>query len=69
MSEYSVERAYRDARVGTIVGGTTEIMKEIISKMVIDGITYDSAYKGPKAEAGKSAAQAAAAAKEETKIK
>jgi len=45
MSEYPMERAYRDARVGTIVGGTTEIMKEIISKIAIDGVNYESAYK------------------------
>jgi acyl-CoA dehydrogenase len=49
MSEYPIERAYRDARVGTIVGGTTEIMKEIIAKMVVDGINYESAYKNAKA--------------------
>lgn len=45
MQEYPIERAYRDARVGTIVGGTTEIMKEIIGKMVLDGVVYESAYK------------------------
>ena len=44
MSEYPIERGYRDARMGTIVAGTTEIMKEIISKTVIDGINYESAY-------------------------
>ncbi|HLP21397.1 MAG TPA: acyl-CoA dehydrogenase family protein, partial [Chitinophagales bacterium] len=49
MAEYPIERAYRDARVGTIVGGTTEIMKEIISKVVIDGVSYESAYKNMKA--------------------
>jgi acyl-CoA dehydrogenase len=49
MSEYPIERGYRDARVGTIVGGTTEIMLEIISKMVIDGVNYESAYKNMKA--------------------
>lgn len=48
MSEYPIERGYRDARVGTIVGGTTEIMLEIISKMVIDGVNYESAYKNMK---------------------
>jgi acyl-CoA dehydrogenase len=48
MSEYPMERAYRDARVGTIVGGTTEIMKEIISKIALDGVNYGSAYKGDK---------------------
>ncbi len=50
MSEYPMERAYRDARVGTIVGGTTEIMKEIISKIAIDGVNYESAYKATKDE-------------------
>jgi alkylation response protein AidB-like acyl-CoA dehydrogenase/putative sterol carrier protein len=49
MSEYPIERGYRDARVGTIVGGTTDIMKEIIGKMVIDGVNYESAYKNMKA--------------------
>jgi alkylation response protein AidB-like acyl-CoA dehydrogenase len=48
MAEYPVERGYRDARVGTIVGGTTEIMKEIISKICIDGVNYESAYKNMK---------------------
>ncbi|MDZ7674131.1 MAG: acyl-CoA dehydrogenase family protein [Acidimicrobiales bacterium] len=32
MSEYPIARAYADARVTTIYGGTTEIMKEIIAK-------------------------------------
>ncbi len=32
MTEYPIARAYADARVTTIYGGTTEIMKEIISK-------------------------------------
>jgi acyl-CoA dehydrogenase len=49
MSEYPIERAYRDARVGTIVAGTTEIMKEIIGKMAIDGVNYEGAYKNMKA--------------------
>ena len=54
MSEYPIERGYRDARVGTIVGGTTEIMKEIISKMVIDGVNNESAYKNMKASSAAS---------------
>lgn len=72
MAEYPIERAYRDARVGTIVGGTSEIMKEIIAKMTIDGVTYESAYKGKKQDAGKPEPKAesnkagAAVAKEET---
>ena len=32
MREYGVERAYRDARLGPIGGGTDEIMKEILGK-------------------------------------
>ncbi len=32
MSEYPVSRAFVDARIQTIYGGTTEIMKEIIGK-------------------------------------
>lgn len=45
MTEYPIERAYRDARVGTIVAGTTEIMKEIIAKTVIDKVSYESVYE------------------------
>lgn len=45
MDEYPISRMYRDARVGTIVGGTSEIMREILAKTVIDGISYESAYK------------------------
>ena len=32
MNEYPIARAYADARVTTIYGGTTEIMKEIIGR-------------------------------------
>jgi acyl-CoA dehydrogenase len=35
MREYLVERLYRDNRVLSIGGGTQEIMKEIISKMIV----------------------------------
>ncbi len=35
MREYLVERLYRDSRILSIGGGTTEIMKEIISKMIL----------------------------------
>ncbi len=48
MEEYPIARMYRDARVGTIVGGTSQIMREIIAKMVIDEVHYDSAYEQPK---------------------
>ena len=49
MEEYPIARAYRDARVSTIVGGTSEIMREILAKTLIDGVTY----KAPSS-AGKS---------------
>jgi alkylation response protein AidB-like acyl-CoA dehydrogenase len=32
MDEYEISRAWRDGRVQTIYGGTTEIMKEIIGR-------------------------------------
>ena len=32
MHEYPISRAYADARITTIYGGTTEIMKEIIGR-------------------------------------
>jgi acyl-CoA dehydrogenase len=32
MREYPIARAYADARVTTIYGGTTEIMKEIVGR-------------------------------------
>lgn len=35
MTEYPIARAYTDARVSTIYGGTSEIMKTIISKDVL----------------------------------
>jgi putative sterol carrier protein len=44
MEEYLIARAYRDVRVGTIVAGTSEIMREIISKIIIDEAQYESGY-------------------------
>jgi acyl-CoA dehydrogenase len=32
MSEFPVQRAWRDARLGPIGGGTTEVMKEIVGR-------------------------------------
>jgi len=40
MDEYLISRMYRDVRVGTIVGGTSEIMREIISRIMIDQVDY-----------------------------
>lgn len=44
MHGYAIERMYRDARVGTIVGGTSEIMKEIIGKLWLDDVSYKPVY-------------------------
>jgi alkylation response protein AidB-like acyl-CoA dehydrogenase len=40
MEEYKMARMFRDSRLGTIGGGTSEIMCEIISKEIIDGMDY-----------------------------
>lgn len=40
MEEYPMARMFRDARLGTIGGGTSEIMREIIAKIVIDKNQY-----------------------------
>ncbi len=45
MEDFPMARMYRDVRVGTIGGGSSEIMREIIAKMVIDGQAYASASK------------------------
>lgn len=47
MEDYPIARAYRDARVGTIAGGTSEIMREIIAKIVIDAVSYRPVYRNP----------------------
>jgi alkylation response protein AidB-like acyl-CoA dehydrogenase len=41
MEDYPLARMYRDSRLGTIGGGTSEIMCEIISKMMIDSKAYE----------------------------
>ena len=45
MEEYSIGRIYRDVRIAPVYGGTSEIMKEIIAKMIIDKVEYKPAYK------------------------
>ncbi len=40
MEEYPMARMFRDVRVGTIGGGSSEIMREIIAKMLIDDVSY-----------------------------
>ncbi len=43
MEEYKIARMFRDSRIGTIGGGTSEIMREIIARMVIDDKSYQQA--------------------------
>ncbi len=45
MEEYPIGRIYRDIRIAPIYGGTSEIMKEIIAKIVIDKKSYKPVYK------------------------
>jgi hypothetical protein len=43
MEEYPMARLLRDSRLGPIGGGTSEILKEIIAKMIIDNKEYKPA--------------------------
>ena len=43
MEEYPLARLARDSRLGPIGGGTSEILREIIAKMVIDSKDYKPA--------------------------
>ena len=45
MEEYPLARLMRDSRLGPIGGGTSEILKEILSKMIIDKQNYEPAVK------------------------
>jgi len=45
MEEYPLARLFRDSRLGPIGGGTSEILKEILSKMIIDKQDYKLAVK------------------------
>jgi len=42
MEDYPLARMYRDTRLGQIGGGTSEILCEIISKIMIDGQGYNT---------------------------
>lgn len=59
VEEYPMERFFRDARASTIAAGTSEIMREIIGKIDIDGIVFapveETEETGP-AETGDTAA-------------
>lgn len=58
MEEYPLARMYRDVRVGTIGGGSSEIMREIIAKIVIDDVGYQKATVAEHSANGKAAAPA-----------
>ncbi len=45
VEDFPICQAYRDVRVGTIAGGTSQIMREIISKIVVDGVDHKPAYQ------------------------
>lgn len=42
IEDYKVARAYRDVRILTIGGGSSEIMREILAKILIDDRTYSA---------------------------
>ncbi|QTV04904.1 acyl-CoA dehydrogenase family protein [Faecalibacter bovis] len=44
MEDYPIARYFRDARVGTIYGGSSEIMREIIAKVVVDDVQFGKVY-------------------------
>src|SRR5699024_4286499 len=46
MEDYPMARLLRDSRLGPIGGGTSEILREIIAKSVVDGKEYKPAIKG-----------------------
>lgn len=56
VEEYPMERFFRDARFGTIVAGTSEIMREVIAKSAVDGVVFpgrkDRAAEEPAEDAG-----------------
>ncbi|MEO2071235.1 MAG: acyl-CoA dehydrogenase family protein [Zunongwangia sp.] len=45
MEDYPLARMFRDSRLGPIGGGTSEILREIIAKMVIDKKEYKAPVK------------------------
>lgn len=45
IEEYPLARMLRDSRLGPIGGGTSEILKEILSKMIVDNKDYKPAVK------------------------
>ncbi len=48
MDEYPISKMYRDVRVIPIYAGTSEIMREILSRIIFDGKEYKKVYKENK---------------------
>jgi len=44
IEDYLIARLFRDTKVGTIYGGTSEIMREIIAKTIIDDVNFKKVY-------------------------
>ena len=44
MEEYPLARMFRDSRLGPIGGGTSQILKEVIAKIVLDNKSYKSSF-------------------------
>lgn len=44
MEDYGVARAWRDARLMTVGAGTTEVMHEIISKLIVDDVRHQRQF-------------------------
>lgn len=49
MEDFHIARMFRDSRILTIGAGSSEIMREIIAKMVIDDVSYQPAGSTQKA--------------------
>jgi alkylation response protein AidB-like acyl-CoA dehydrogenase len=43
MEDYPLARLFRDSRLGRFGGGTSEILREIIAKIIIDKKSYKPA--------------------------
>jgi acyl-CoA dehydrogenase len=51
MEDYGLARALRDARLMTVGAGTTEVMHEIISKMIVDDVRHQRQFVKARAKA------------------
>lgn len=50
MDDYPISRAYRDTRISNVVGGTSQIMREILAKIIIDDVRYKKVYNDENSE-------------------